>query len=142
MKIKEYLAVLFDVAHGDNDVSAFYILNESLEALRKCKQAKKKELASCVEEILKYVSSIEKSLNGNGDVHRLDGYRTISEYIDAVSAVDECMHIESDIEELREKVKRFDELIMDLGDINANGDEIAKWMKTVPDAAYHPVSQW
>jgi len=144
MKTNEYMAVLFDLLHEDNEVSAFFVFEEAVKMLRKSRNSKYQELATCIAAILKYVAQVEKAIYGSYDVHRLYGYRTVEEYLDEISKASfaKRQSIDEELKALNESVRRFGDLVWRFGDIDANGNEIEVWVESVPEEAYHPVSEW
>lgn len=145
MKIKEYMAVLFNLIHEDNEVSAFFVFEEAVKVFHKSRNSKHQELAACIDAIIEYVAKIENTIYGSYDVHRLYGYRTVEEYIDGISkaSLAKQQSVDEEIGGLRESVERFSELVWNFGDIDANGNEIDAWVvESVPEEAFHPVSEW
>ena len=144
MKNKEYMAVLFDLLHEDNVVSAFFIFEEAVRSLHKGRNMNQQRVAICIAGILKHVAIIERTIYGSYDIHRLYRFRTVAEYIDEISKVSltKQQNINEELNELKESVSCFDESVWGHGDIDADGNVIDAWVESAPEEAFHPVSEW
>ncbi len=137
MKANEVLLMLVYMTNEDNEVSAFYIIEEALRVLRRNRSNKYKGLIDCLETISMHSEYIAQKQYEKNELHSIYKYRTIAQFLEQMScSCDEEMY--EHVEAIRAEVRKLNKLIQDIGDINANGNEISAWLDTVPEEAYHP----
>ena len=152
MKLKVAISILSKILISSHyNVSAFYILEESLKTFRRCKKDEYRELAACIEGILTSVAKIEKNLYDNDDLEILYNYRTISKYIEDVeelldgkNEIQKIQKIQEDLSYLRDQIERCYVLISNLPDnmSNVGSYEIDEWARTVKECAFYPQRFW
>lgn len=140
LKINELYFVLFELIYNDNAVSAFYVIEEALRTLCRCRNQKYKYLYKSLQIIMAHIEKIEEVAFGNYDVNRLYTYRTINDYLhdrsvyfkDIPGITEECVWISIEMDRVGEIVFSIESAD------NANGNLINAWLDTVPSEAYHP----
>lgn len=140
LKINELYFVLFELIHNDNEVSAFYVIEEALKILCRCRNQGYKNLYKSLQIIMAHIEKLEKFAFGNYDVNRLYPYRTINDYLhdrsvyfkDVPEITEECLWISLEMDRVGEIVWGIESAD------NANGNLINAWLDTVPSEAYHP----
>lgn|GEM_PF-5325409 len=137
MKANEVLLILVNMIHEDNEVSAFYNIEEAQRVLRRNRSNKYKGLIDCLETISMHSEYIAKEQYEKNELHSIYTYRTIEQFLEQMPcSCDEEMY--EHVEAIRAEVRKLNKLIQDIGDINANGNEISVWLDSVPEEAYHP----
>lgn len=139
MKIDEYIWLLSEAIREDGDVSLFYILDEMIEFLSKCKSKRKIELLNCLQRSRDIINKMEILVYGNVKPGRLYHLRTLRGFYDECQSNNNRMK-QHTLETLYKRVcDEMDDFEMKYStefEVNANGNVIADWLETVPDEAF------
>ena len=143
MKIRELYFVLFEMIHEDNVVSTFYIFEEAIRTLCRCKDKKYKYLHRSLKAIMAHAKEIEKLAYGAYDVTRFYSFRTIDDYLhDRITSFGNIQEVTEECVWISIEMDKVAETILDIETEDANSNLITAWLDTVPDEAYHPFYEW
>jgi len=142
MKIRELYFVLFEMIHEDNVVSFFYICEEAIRILSKCKDKKYKYLYRSLKAIMSHVKKIEEITFGTYDVTRLYRFRTIYDYLhDRIASFGKIQQVTEECVWISIEMDQDEEIIFSIETEDAaHSNLIVSWLDSVPDEAYHPFS--
>lgn len=141
MKIDEYIWVMCEAIDNDGDVSIFFILDEMIKFLSRCRVKEKVDMLKCLQRCHSIIDEIEQLIYGDVKHGRLYQFRTMDDFYNECQIINNQMKLATLDDLYRRACKELDDFYMIYSNefnVNANGNVIDEWLKTVPDEAYHP----
>lgn len=139
MKIDEYIWVMCDSIREDGDVSLFFILDEMINYLSRCKSKKKNDMLKCLQRCRAIFDEMEQLLYGEVEHGRLYQFGTLRSFYNECRDDNNQMR-QTTLDELYRRARKelgdFEMIYSAEFNVNANGNEINKWLTTVPDEAF------